>query len=84
MVKQKEPVEIKIKNGKKTWFNPRVIISDQKFIQNMNFIADHYHSLRGNNKYNSAGKFYAEQQHGNDREYLNVHKAVIKSLRFAI
>ena len=76
MVNQKGPVEIKIKKDKKSGLNPREIISDNKFIHNMNFITDLYRSLKGNNRDQSKDKFYHKQQHGYDREYLEVQQAI--------
>ncbi len=76
MVKQKETVEIKIKKDKKAGFNPLEIISDNKFIQNMNFITDLYRSLKGNNRYQSKAKLYHKQQHGHDRKSLEVQQAI--------
>ncbi len=76
MVKRKEPVEIKFKKDKKAGFNPLEIISDDKFIQNMNFITDLYRSLKGNNRYQSKAKLYHKQQHGYDRDRLEVKQAI--------
>ncbi len=76
MVEQKEPVEKRLKKGKKAGINPREIISDNKFIQNMNFITDFYRSLKGNNRYQSKAKLYHKQQHGYDRKSLEVQQAI--------
>jgi hypothetical protein len=76
MAIQNEPVNIKIKKGKKVGFNPLEIISDNKFIQNMNFITDLYRSLGGTNRYQSKAKFYHNQQHRSERVHLEVQQAV--------
>ena len=73
---QQVPVDIKIKKGKKSGFNPRAIISDNKFIQNMNFITDHYRSIRGNNKYRSKADFHSKQQNGSGGGPLEVRKVI--------
>ena len=71
-----EPVDMKIKKVKKTGFNPRKIISDNKFMQNMNFITDFYRSIGGNNRYRSKTKINHKQQYGSDRGYLEVQQAI--------
>lgn len=76
MIKQKEPVEKKNKKDKKSGFNPLGLISDNTFIQNMNFITDFYRSLKGNNRYQSKAKLYHKQQHGYDRKSLEVQQAI--------
>ena len=52
MVTLKELKSKRSKIGEKVEFDPRVIVTYEKFIQNLSAIISYYYLLKGKNKYN--------------------------------
>jgi hypothetical protein len=62
MLLQNKLENINTENNDKVGFNTLHIISNKKFIQNMNIIIDYYRSTKGKQKHNQALEFYYEPQ----------------------